>query len=460
MSKQVIGLLKKHSKSQDTVFLGSPFSSQLKKGEEISILYGQEKCKAKVAISKQNEMVALSKNVWEKLSIPFSQTLNFYLNDNVLKIGPLVGLFTIGTSPHPKYPIGARTKLFKHFLRVQKDSHASYFVFGPEDISYSTRRVNGYFFQQDEKGVKWKRYSVPFPNVVFDRVPNRTSERMHSVVKGKESLQKSGVKIFNPGFFNKWTIHQKINHRSEVQPYIPETIFKPKKEQLALLLKKHKMIYLKPSGGSLGLGIVQLFYQSNQKVLARYRGKNENQLKRFSSISTALQYFFHSKSLNNYIAQQGIQLISLNDRPIDFRVHTNKDQEGKWQMTALAAKIAGRGSVTTHIRSGGQVLPHQDVIKRCFPSHKLQSKVSSTLESAVLTLSQAIEESLPDYIGELGFDIGIDHSGHPWMFEANSKPGRHVFVHSSMKESDYITRKMILDYAIYLADFTSKEVTT
>lgn len=459
MSKQVIGLLKKHSQSQDTIFLGPAFFSHLKKGEDISILYGQEKSKAKVIPIKKNEgIVALSKNVWEKLSIPFSQTLNFYLKDNVLKIGPLVGLFTTGTSPNQHNPIGARTKLFKHFLKVQKESHASYFVFGPEDISYTTRRVNGYFFQQNEKGVKWKRYFVPFPNVVFDRVPNRTSERMHSVVKGKASMEKSGVKIFNPGFFNKWTIHQKIIHRSEVQPFIPETLFKPSIQQLAALLKKHKMIYLKPSGGSLGLGIVQLFYQSNQKILARYRGKNENQLKRFSSISSALKYFFHSKSLNSYIAQQGIQLISLNERPIDFRVHTNKDQEGKWKMTAVAAKIAGRGSVTTHMRSGGRVLPYQDVIKKCFPSH-IQSKVPDTLESAVLTLSQAIEESFPGYIGELGFDIGIDHTGHPWMFEANSKPGRHVFIHSSMKESDYITRKMILDYALYLADFTPKEVT-
>jgi hypothetical protein len=460
MSKQVIGLLKKHSHSQDTVFLSSTFSTQVKNGEEITILYGQEKCKAKVVHLKQKEMIALSKNVWAKLSIPFSQTLNFYLKDNVLKIGPLVGLFTTGTSPDPHYPVGARTKLFKHFLKVQKDCHASYFVFGPGDISYTTRRVNGYFFQQYERGSKWRRCSVPFPNIVFDRIPNRTSERMESVVKGKAVLQRSGVKIFNPGFFNKWTIHQKINHRDEIQPYLPETIFKPRKDQLAALLKKHKMIYLKPSGGSLGLGIIQLFYQSNQKVLARYRGKSQNQLKRFSSISTALQYFFHSKSPNNYIAQQGIQLISLNDRSIDFRVHTNKNLEGKWQMTAVAAKIAGRGSVTTHMRSGGQVLPYQDVIKRCFPSQQHHSKVLSSLESAVLTLSQVIEESLPGYIGELGFDIGIDQSGHPWMFEANSKPGRHVFVHSSMKESDYITRKMILDYAIYLADFTPKEVTT
>jgi hypothetical protein len=459
MTEQLVGTIKRHNHSQNTVFLCPELASELNTGDQISIIFGQERTQARVQRTKNKLMVALSSNVWEKLSIPFSQKVHFSLQNTKLQIGPLVGLFTTGVHPHPQHPVGRRTKLVYHYLSVKKNTPAFYFVFGPEDISYTNRRIYGHFFHHNGKKVIWKRYSVPFPSVAFDRVPNRTSENMPNVAKGKATLDRSGVKIFNPGFFNKWTIHQKIQHREEIQSYIPETIFSPNRKQLVPLLKNYGTIYLKPAGGSLGLGILKLHYHPDQGILARYRGGNRNQLKRFTNISSALKHFFSSKSLTRYIAQQAIHLIKINDRSIDFRVHTNKDQNGQWNMTAVAAKVAGRGSVTTHMRSGGKVLSYQDVIKHCFANDQ-QSKVLKNLETSALTLSKVIDESLPGHIGELGFDIGIDQSGHPWMFEANSKPGRHVFVHNSMRQSDYVTRKMILDYSLYLADFKPKEVTT
>jgi hypothetical protein len=459
MTEQLVGTIKKHNYSQHTVFLCPELSSDLKTGDQISVIFGQEKTEARITRTKSKHTVALSANIWEKLSVPFSQKVHFSLTNNTLQIGPLVGLFTTGVHPHPQHPVGRRTKQVYQYLSVKKSTPAFYFVFGPEDISYTNRRIYGHFFHHNGKGVIWRRYSVPFPNVAFDRIPNRTSENMSNVAKGKSILDKFGVKIFNPGFFNKWTIHQKIQNREDIKSYIPETIIKPNKEQLVPLFRKYRTVYLKPACGSLGLGILKLSHHPEQGILARYRGGNQNQLKRFANISSALKYFFDKKSLARYIAQQGIQLIKINDRSIDFRVHTNKDKSGQWQLTAVAAKVAGRGSVTTHMRTGGRVLFYLDVIRHCFSSDQ-QSKVLKKLEAASLTLSKAIDESLPGYIGELGFDIGIDQSGHPWMFEANSKPGRHVFVHNSMKQSDYLTRKMILDYSLYLADFTPKEVTS
>jgi hypothetical protein len=459
MPEQIVGTIKKHYQSPQTVFLCPELSSDLKTGDQISLFFGQERTQAKVKCIKSKHVVAISADIWEKLSIPFPQKVHFSVKNNSLHIGPLVGLFTTGVYPHPQNPVGRRTKLVQRYLQVQKNTQAFYFVFGPEDISYTTRRINGHFLHKKGNGITWKRHSIPFPNVAFDRVPNRTSEKMASVAKSKALLENYGVKLFNPGFFNKWTIHQRIHDQEDIQTYIPETIFKPNRDQLVPLLKRHRTLYLKPAGGSLGLGILQLYYEPNQGVLARYRGKGKNELKRFTNISSVLKHFFSSKSLTRYIAQQGIDLIQLNGRPIDFRVHTNKDQSGKWQMTAVAAKVAGKGSVTTHMRTGGKVLSYQEVIKHCFSSG-LESKVLKNLETAALTLSRVIDEKLPGHIGELGFDIGIDQSGHPWMFEANSKPGRHVFIHNSMKESEFLTRKMILDYSLYLAEFTPKEVST
>ena len=40
------------------------------------------------------------------------------------------------------------------------------------------------------------------------------------------------------------------------------------------------------------------------------------------------------------------------------------------------------------------------------------------------------------HIGEIGFDLGIDQTGAIWMFEANSRPGREIFQHVSLKNQN------------------------
>ena len=51
-----------------------------------------------------------------------------------------------------------------------------------------------------------------------------------------------------------------------------------------------------------------------------------------------------------------------------------------------------------------------------------------------IKLAEIIERKSKRRVGELGFDIGIDKSGHIWMFEANAKPGRSIFKHPALKK--------------------------
>lgn len=454
MSELFIGKLLKHQDSQDKIFLCPELSSSFKKGEEISIYYGQAYVRGRVQPIKQKQVVALSANLWRNLSIPFSHHMHISTQNKQIKLGPLMGILTAGIKPSASQLVGKRTNLMYRYLQAQSEIPVSYFVFGPADISLATKQINGYFLRKINGKSYWRRYKVPFPDVVFNRLPNRTVERLATVNRTKQILQSSGVKVFNPNFFNKWTLHKRIHHVNKIEAFIPETILHPTERELRDLLHRHRMVYLKPAGGSLGLGIIQL-YQTKTGIVARYRSGQHNQLKHFASLSATLNYFFSHRSITRYIAQQGISLIKMDNRPIDFRVHTNKDRYGKWQMTAIAAKMAGKGSVTTHMRTGGKVLSADEVLKICFP--KRHQQVKARLEESVLLLSEAIDQQVPGFIGELGFDIGIDTKGHPWMFEANSKPGRHVFYHRSMAADERLTRVMILEYALYLAGFTHEE---
>jgi hypothetical protein len=139
--------------------------------------------------------------------------------------------------------------------------------------------------------------------------------------------------------------------------------------------------------------------------------------------------------------------------PIDFRFHLNKNGNNEWVVAGIGAKKSGRGSVTTHIKNGGKLMTPQAALNRIYGSASKSEEILSKAKMASIQLAEAIERNHPHRIGELGFDIGIDQKDHIWMFEANSKPGRSIFHHPSLKVEGAATLKHIFDYSMYLSRF-------
>ena len=233
-----------------------------------------------------------------------------------------------------------------------------------------------------------------------------------------------------------------------MQYFLPENHSFQSFNEIEQMLSTYKQVYLKPKNGSLGNGIHKLTYQrSSGEYFCRFRDlKNNNRLLKFTSLEQLMNTVFKHRNLDSYLIQQGIPLIQENNRDIDFRVHTNKDEEGCWQVSALAAKIAGAGSVTTHTNNGGEIKS----LKELFPDEEDRLPVEKALKEAALKLSYAIERNLEGYIGEIGFDLGLDENHRIWMFEANSKPGRSIFSHPHLKSFDLLTRKLSLSFGIFL----------
>ncbi|GMA61469.1 hypothetical protein GCM10025859_19090 [Alicyclobacillus fastidiosus] len=60
------------------------------------------------------------------------------------------------------------------------------------------------------------------------------------------------------------------------------------------------------------------------------------------------------------------------------------------------------------------------MLEESFGEHA--SSVNDELVQAVVQAAQAIDFGYQGQLGEMSMDIGIDPQGHPWFFEANSKP--------------------------------------
>ncbi|MEH7072448.1 YheC/YheD family endospore coat-associated protein [Neobacillus drentensis] len=395
----------------------------------------------------QNDRISISRKIQDALRFPsFNIPLHVFFDNQSLIIGPLVGIFTAGFTSLPLEPIGDRTEFFSKLLSVNKMVGAQAFIFGEQHIDWEQGTIEGFFYQNQG----WEKVEVPFPNVIYDRLPNRRSENSPRSIKVRERLQREYlIPWYNPGFFNKLDIHDRLIQDETVAHFLPDTLPFTSFSSIETMLSNYGHVFIKPKNGSLGLGVHQVIYDKySDDYFCRYQDSSGvNRLRKFSSLERLMETVFANQSLDSMLVQQGIHLLRSESRPIDFRVHTNKDDLGNWHVSALAAKLAGLGSVTTHARSGGDIKTIEELF-----SNEVCTLYKEKLSNAALLLSQSLDRHVEGIIGEIGFDLGIDRCGDVWLFEANSKPGRTIFTHPELKEFDLLTRKLSIAFAVFLTE--------
>ncbi|WP_121609699.1 YheC/YheD family endospore coat-associated protein [Mesobacillus foraminis] len=439
-----------NSQMKNTILIPADLGST----QPVKVAFGNKMVEV-ACVPHTKQKIVISKDIQAELLLPDPElygSLHAFIDSQTLFIGPLIGILTSGFTSFPLNPVGKRTTFFAKLLSVNKIVGALSFLFGEEHIDWEKGMIKGQFLM----GSSWTTISVPFPNVVYDRIPNRRSEKRAAFKILKERMQTDYlIPWYNPGFFSKMEIFERLQQDDYACSFLPETHPFTSFSVMERMLADYGQIYIKPSNGSLGLGVHQIIYDRLQgHYYCRYReSAGENRLRRFTSLEVLMKHVFHKKNLAAMVVQQGIQLLRADGRLVDFRVHTNKDENGEWQVAAIAGKVAGHGSPTTHIHNGGEV----KTIEEIFEHPEEQQQYRKELSETALYLSKILEHQVEGFIGEIGFDLGIDKEGRVWLFEANSKPGRSIFKHPALRDFDLLTRKLSLAYGVYL---TEKAITT
>lgn len=440
------------NRSGKTVYLSNSLYNQLKLSPKapVRLVLGKKRIQTPVkSIKKTGKHMYLPVGLRSLMRVPRGGTSFILSQQGEVKIGPLIGLMTSSSTRSVVNPFGRHSELIKSFLRAGANK-AFYFAFDPRDINWEDETVVAYFL--DGNG-RWQRKVVSLPDVVYNRLPSRRAEKSAAMLSLKERFLRRNIPIFNWSFFDKWDVYAMLQHDREASPHVPESYIDPSPEQIKQLLEKHHFIYLKPTAGSLGKGIYRITFHKNKGYFARYRHNGRNVLLRFTKFPGLMKLLGLPRGrMRNYVSQQGIRLLELDKCPIDFRFHMNKNGRNEWVVSGIGAKKAGRGSVTTHVRTGGQVMDPEKALMRIYSPEKTRAVLHEAKVTAI-KLAEAIERNYKYRIGELGFDLGIDVDGRIWMFEANAKPGRSIFRHPALKAQGRETLALIVEHCIYLARF-------
>jgi hypothetical protein len=336
---------------------------------------------------------------------------------------------------------------FIDIIRIGSELGADVYVIAATDLKLTGEHLLAHCY--DLKAKKWTRKLVPPPKVIYNRVPYRKLEMLPDVQQTIQSCLKSrSVRMFNPSFFNKWSLFEWLNQSPETQGFIPATQQVSDVRQLDKLLREHESVYLKPVRGKAGKGIMRIertVKQGRVNYLLRIQDNTSSQDVSFSSIADLWPQLQTEMGTKEYIAQQGIPLARFKKRPYDLRALVQKTGKGKWAVSGVGARVAGKASITTHVPRGGSINEPVRVLSSAFGAAEA-SRILASVKKAALSIASRIEKSSGHTYGEMSMDLGVDTNGRIWFFEANSKPMK-------FDEPDIRRKSLerIIRYSIYLA---------
>ncbi|WP_083436661.1 YheC/YheD family protein [Paenibacillus sp. P22] len=320
-------------------------------------------------------------------------------------------------------------------------------VFTPADVDYEGNRINAMYYDPSSKA--WSRRWSSFPHLIFDRCRIQNSPRFEQLKKFRSRYGHLG--FLNRPLRNKWTIYKTLQSQPRFQNKQPQTVLYASHRDLADMLKKHPLVFLKPINGTGGRGILRIERLAGGMYSIQGRDQSRKIIRPQKVGAGGLQSRLSSWSLGGgrYIVQQGIQLKLPSGRVHDYRMLVQKNGRGEWEPTGCAGRIGAAGSITSNLHGGGKAAKMEELLDSWIDEGLQASEVRLEAEQFSIEVAEYLERQY-GRLCELALDLAIDRQGGIWLLEVNPKPAREVFKQSG--DIDTYDRAIVkpLEYALYL----------
>lgn len=365
-----------------------------------------------------------------------------------LSLGPLIGVLVTRDYPsQTDRPFGSITAFCRELVTACQQAGAHVYFFTPQDLKGSISAIQGWIYAGG-----WRRAVLPAPDIVNNRLTTRKLEDNPSVQHFmREVKSRYQTSIFNEKFLNKTEVFKALSQTPDLLRYLPESHPMRNFQTLKTMCTRYPVVFLKPIRGSLGKGIIRISRQDDKTYACHFATVNGTRKQSYDSLPqlfTALSGKFKS---TRYQLQQGLKLLEISQRPVDFRALVQKNIQGKWTITSIVARIAGNHRFVSNLARGGTLCTVREALSK---SDLSASKVDlqAKLKTAALDIAKGIDSQIPAHFGELGIDLAIDANGRIWLLEVNSKPSKNdntPLIESKIRPSV----RQVVQYARFLSGF-------
>jgi hypothetical protein len=222
---------------------------------------------------------------------------------------------------------------------------------------------------------------------------------------------------------SKWTKTQFLLRDHHLRRYIPETR-RYSRSALLSMLRKHRMVYVKPIKGSFGLGVMR----AEWKPAAAPRPYRYQYLLKKRAFATYRQLF---RSMNQnkfrrpYLVQQGIHLLKYAGRRFDVRISVQRTARLPWKATGYVGRLGHPKRIVTNYHSEGKPLKLETLLSPHLKKQQIR-KYRTRLQRLSVRIAKHLQRHRPN-IREIGTDIAIDSKHRPWILEVNTRPNSLIF---------------------------------
>ncbi|AJY75979.1 YheC/YheD family protein [Paenibacillus beijingensis] len=439
--------------ADDAIMLGETYLKRWKipQGQSVVLKFGAFRQHVKVVPVPRYDGLRINQRLARLMGIAEGAALRLQYRAAMatLALGPLIGVLVSRDYPQqPDRPFGSITLFCKELVEACAAQGAYVYFFTPGGIGTDADSVDGWVYHNG-----WTRVTMPLPDVVNNRLTSRKLENLPSV-RQFISMAKSRHQtyMFNEKFLDKHDVFDALGRDPSLSKYLPESHLLLGFATLKTMCARYPVVFLKPVRGSLGKGIIRINRLDGQQFQATYstaagsrRQVYPNLTKLFASLSGKV------KSVR-YQLQQGLQLIEIQKRPVDFRALVQKNATGKWGITSIVARTAGSNHFVSNLARGGTLSKVKDALAKCSLPPSGRGDAFIRLQKAALEIAKGIEAHIPAHFGELGIDLALDKNGKVWLLEVNSKPSKNDNTPLTENKVRPSVRNMI-QYARYLSGF-------
>ncbi|NRF91582.1 YheC/YheD family protein [Paenibacillus frigoriresistens] len=212
---------------------------------------------------------------------------------------------------------------------------------------------------------------------------------------------------------NKWSKFSVLLGHAGAAKHIPN-MRRFSASNLKAMLRQYAFVVAKPIIGTGGSSVLKI-----KKTGNRYLLHNSGSKRIYRSWKELFSTLNQIRKNRPFMLQQGIDLATIDGRPLDYRVKLKK-MGRSWIIRAVVGRLARPGLFVTNLCQGGTLLKGTHALRRTFPASLVKSKFD-TMCGVARTCTMRLESRYPG-IGMLGYDFGIDKKGNVWIFEVNTKP--------------------------------------
>lgn len=324
----------------------------------------------------------------------------------------------------------------EYLIRANQEANTELFFFSLDNVNFLTQGITGIY--KADRG--WKRGHFPYPQSLYRRC-TISDENEQDFTKLIKQLRLRKTVFINYQFpVDKWEMHCCLTQKKELSEYLLPTWQIEGRSQLAHLMDSFPVLYLKACKGGRGKQVMRVEnlgrggFRWTRFVggLTRGRGGRE-------SVIQAANDFFGSRQ---FIAQKGIDLLSIRGCSVDFRGEMQRCGQGAPRIIAIPVRMAREGSpITTH-----SVSMSLEEFSSLHPDILMNSNFTPRAHDFLQKVYTGIESCFGS-CGELGIDFAMDRNGRLWFIEANAQSAKVSFFNSYPESLAIQSFAGLLEYA-------------